>query len=515
MFTFGFSYVGAIYLLMLFMPNIIWAKNQPQGYSADGENRILAALERIGEAACTCCVLVFSDFNIRITPWALWLGISFLLMLLYEAYWVRYFKSPKNMEDFYKPMLGISVPGATLPVIAFILLGIYGTNIFLIVSGVILGIGHIGIHREHYREINSDKPRKRKRIAKTAVCAILGCALAVISFFIGARNINYMNHYRLILNGVDEQIYVELGGQEQYLLVRGADQRNPVIVFLHGGPSSPDSFVNYCWTDDLLADYTVIDWDQRGCGRTYVHNRKTDPQNTTATYEQALADLDDLADYALKRFGQDQLILVGHSYGTILAADYMERHPEKVSAYVAIAQVVSMDMNNTVLANDAMAAAKAIGRSDHKIKARLADYKATPTVINTLMLRNEAIPFLPEALPDQMVRLSLFSAYMGMPDLQWYIKSFAPVEDYLKLNSSLFDALNGFDLYKVKTSDNIPITYISGSRDYICPVSAIADYISKSGVNGKLYIVDECGHGVQYTKPHEVSRIILHALAGN
>ena len=77
-------------------------------------------------------------------------------MLLYEIYWGRYFKSKKTMKDFYSSLLGVPVAGATLPVLAFLLLGVYGKNIFLIISTIILGIGHIGIHLNHKknRKIN-------------------------------------------------------------------------------------------------------------------------------------------------------------------------------------------------------------------------------------------------------------------------------------------------------------------------------------------------------------------------
>ena len=153
---FGFSYVGLILLLMLTIPNLIWTKNQPRDYEkyAPNENKILQILERAGEAAVTCCALIFSDFNIGdISLWSVWLGIAFLLMILYEIYWVRYFRSEKNMADFYRSLLGIPVAGATLPVAAFFLLGIYGKNIFMIISVIILGIGHIGIHLNHSKEI--------------------------------------------------------------------------------------------------------------------------------------------------------------------------------------------------------------------------------------------------------------------------------------------------------------------------------------------------------------------------
>ena len=150
--NFGFSYVGLIYLLMLFIPNIIWTKHQPAGYDFQGEKPALELLERIGQVCVTCCALIFSDFNINdLSLWTIWLGISFILMLLYEMYWLRYFRSEHTLWNFYRSFYGIPVPGASLPVAAFLLLGIYGKVIWLIISIIILGIGHIGIHIQHWK----------------------------------------------------------------------------------------------------------------------------------------------------------------------------------------------------------------------------------------------------------------------------------------------------------------------------------------------------------------------------
>lgn len=155
---FGFSYVGLIYLIMLMVPNMLWTKNKPKDYEkyVGNENKVLLAFERVGEVLVSTVAVVFTDFNLRSwTPWSLWLVVSFALMLLYEVFWVRYFKSEKTMADFYSSLLGIPVAGATLPVAAFFLLGIYGRNILMIVSTVILGVGHIGIHLCHENEIRN------------------------------------------------------------------------------------------------------------------------------------------------------------------------------------------------------------------------------------------------------------------------------------------------------------------------------------------------------------------------
>lgn len=152
---FGFSYIGLIFMFMLIIPNLIWTKKQPQGYSAKNENKFFAVLERGGEMLTTCCALLFSDFNLREwSKWSLWLAAAFALMAMYEIWWVRYFKSERKLADFYSSFLGVPVAGATLPVIAFFLLGIYGKVIWMLIASIILGIGHIGIHLQHRKEIN-------------------------------------------------------------------------------------------------------------------------------------------------------------------------------------------------------------------------------------------------------------------------------------------------------------------------------------------------------------------------
>ncbi len=153
---FGFSYIGLIFLLLLMFPNIIWSKNKPKDYEkyVKNENKVLLLFERVGEVLVTCLSLIFTDFNINeISNRSIILLVAFIIMMLYEIYWIRYFKSNKTMKDMYSSLLGIPVAGATLPIVAFLLLGIYGKNIFLIIATLILGVGHIGIHINHKKEI--------------------------------------------------------------------------------------------------------------------------------------------------------------------------------------------------------------------------------------------------------------------------------------------------------------------------------------------------------------------------
>ena len=139
---------------MLWIPNAMWAKHKPEGYDPSGENRILLIFERVGQVLCTATILLFTDYNpCYVESWTAWFVASVMLMILYEVFWVRYFRSKQTVADFYRPLFGIPAPGATLPVAAFLLLGIYGKVIWLIIASVVLGIGHIGIHLQHTKNL--------------------------------------------------------------------------------------------------------------------------------------------------------------------------------------------------------------------------------------------------------------------------------------------------------------------------------------------------------------------------
>jgi hypothetical protein len=150
---------------MLFVPNIIWGSgSKPAGYdeAEKRENKVLLAFERIGQVAATVSVLIFPAIDplIKILPdglyfkWRiLFLITAFILMILYECYWIKYFKSTRTLEDMYSSFAGFPVAGATLPVLALLLMGIYSRNLIVMASSIILGVGHIGIHLKHLRDI--------------------------------------------------------------------------------------------------------------------------------------------------------------------------------------------------------------------------------------------------------------------------------------------------------------------------------------------------------------------------
>lgn len=523
---FGFSYVGLLWLIMLFVPNIIWTKNKPKDYDeyASHENKVLLFFERVGQFIVTPVALIFSDFNFK--GWNFWcavLIISFLCMVLYEIFWVRYFRSEKTMKDYYRGILGIPVAGATLPVIAFFLLGIYGGNALMLIGSFILGIGHIGIHLAHRKESCGAKNKKKRKIVfrillgipKVIVSIILILIVAFFTVTIVGRNINQIKRAIEYKDGINKSEYVMLNGQEQYILMIGHNTSNPVIISLHGGPGAPSTSADYCWLDYLTDDYTVVCWDQRGCGRTYYHNIKDDPDNSTVSFEQAEEDLDALVDYVCERFGQNKVIIMGHSYGSLLGSEYVLDHPEKVSHYIGIGQEVKEEgwYSYTYVYEDAMKKAQEAGDSTDKMEAAYKAFLENPDINNMNTLQKYTDKYHPlKVTEDVSTKATFFSPYVGVDDVRWYlnlVKAAMGDGTYEKLMGPLEDYLLDFNAYKRSTDFQVPVLFISGSEDWMCPVGMIEEYYEVITAPRKdMYLVDGCGHSPQAQLPEEFATAI-------
>ena len=105
--------------------------------------------------------------------------------------------------------------------------------------------------------------------------------------------------------------------------------------------------------------------------------------------------MDALVDYLRERFGQEKIIIMGHSYGTILGSSYVKAHPEKVSAYIAVAQVVSLEKSDLYSYQDALAKAKAAGDDFSMMETAYQKYASDPTLVNLMEVRSEVSKYHP------------------------------------------------------------------------------------------------------------------------
>jgi pimeloyl-ACP methyl ester carboxylesterase len=126
---------------------------------------------------------------------------------------------------------------------------------------------------------------------------------------------------------------VTLGGMEQWLLIRGQDRSNPIVLVLHGDPGRPEIYMAHAWQRPLERDFVVVQWDRRGSGKSYY-----DDPDRPIRFTRELADTVELIGKLRARFGPRRIIVVGHSYGSLLGVALAQQHPELVRAYVGVGQ---------------------------------------------------------------------------------------------------------------------------------------------------------------------------------
>jgi pimeloyl-ACP methyl ester carboxylesterase len=138
---------------------------------------------------------------------------------------------------------------------------------------------------------------------------------------------------------INEEGFVQIGGIGQCITIKGDDKRNPVILFLHGGPGDAWSPFANSWFGPWEKDFTLVQWDQRGAGRTYG---KTGPSiEPTMTIDRMVQDGIEVSEYLTKHLGKKKIILVGGSWGSILGIYMAKQRPDLFYAYVGMAQLVN------------------------------------------------------------------------------------------------------------------------------------------------------------------------------
>ena len=130
---------------------------------------------------------------------------------------------------------------------------------------------------------------------------------------------------------------VSIGGTNQWITVRGEDRRNPILLYLHGGPGHAEMGSNPRFKE-LEKRYVVVNWDQRGSGKSFSPNLSKETLNV----DQFLSDTHEMVEMLKKRFGREKIYLVGHSWGSLLGMIEISKHPESLYAYVGVGQFADL-----------------------------------------------------------------------------------------------------------------------------------------------------------------------------
>lgn len=295
--------------------------------------------------------------------------------------------------------------------------------------------------------------------------------------------------------------FVNINGIEQYFLHYKKKEGAPVLLFLHGGPGFFEHLMAYeldkAWGDCV----TQVHWDQRGSGRTWAKS-KTKPTNM----KQMLSDLDAVVLYLKEKYQVEKIILLGHSWGSILGSVYAKEHPEHVMAYIGSGQVISMAENEREGYAHALKAAKEAG-NEKQINKLLA-LTSYPDVTHKNILKEVGFVHKVEMSYAKnngnanLMNIMKKSPCFGFKDLLAMLKS-------NKVNEALIREALTFDLYQSGTDYAIPVFYILGEKDMTTPVSLTKAYFEKvTAPKKELKMIANAGHNVMYEKMQEYASVL-------
>ncbi len=139
--------------------------------------------------------------------------------------------------------------------------------------------------------------------------------------------------------GIEREERVVIGGIPQWISIRSRDRRAPILLILHGGPGFTLSPVSHYYMRDWEEFFTVVQWDQRGAGKTY-RSEEAEALARTMTIDRLVLDTEELIEHLRKQFKRDRVVLMAHSFGTILGVKLAQKRPDLLYAYVGMGQFV-------------------------------------------------------------------------------------------------------------------------------------------------------------------------------
>ena len=260
--------------------------------------------------------------------------------------------------------------------------------------------------------------------------------------------------------GISVEQKITLGGWEQTIFIRGRNRANPVLLFLHGGPGLPEmpfSHVNA----ELERDFTVVHWDQRGAGKSY----RADIAPETMNVEQFVRDTEELTRHLRRTFAQKKIYLAGFSWGSLVGALTVSRHPEYYRAYIGISQLVDISESELLLHRAGIA--QATERGYPQVARKLHAIGEPPyKTRHDERLVNKITKDIQPHFPGEMTRarylfLGLQSPYYSLAD-DWQV-----VRGITFSGRHLEDDIHSHNLMKEVPTIAVPVWFFVGRHDTV------------------------------------------------
>ncbi|PKR84690.1 alpha/beta fold hydrolase [Heyndrickxia camelliae] len=289
-------------------------------------------------------------------------------------------------------------------------------------------------------------------------------------------------------NSIVESSFVKIGGIDQWITIRGENRNNPVLLLIHGGPASTYSIFN-----PLLRSwekhFTVVQWDQRGAGKTFGKNGKDGCG--TITFERLAKDGIEVTEYLIAKLGQPKVVLIGSSAGSLIGIMMAKLRPELFHAYVGTDQNAPDSQNllhkitiNAVQASGNTKGVKLLekmGANRSQISRKDVDKR------NRILVK--AIRDVPNMITDIILPSMISSPEHKIRDIMDIFKGMSYSLDHL------YTELINFDFKKIGMIFELPVFIIHGDNDIITPTQLAKLYFNEIEAPYKEFVlIKNAGH---------------------
>ncbi len=288
---------------------------------------------------------------------------------------------------------------------------------------------------------------------------------------------------------VNEQSFIDLGGEKQYVEITGTYADKPVLLFLHGGPGWPQTPHLRYFNSEIADSMTLVAWEQRGCGKSFMHN----PEAQNMSLHRIVEDGHELTQWLKEKFRKDKIYLAGFSWGSVVGLKLIEEYPDDYAAYFGIAQV--LNIRQSLKLSRKWIAEQARAKGDQAALLVLDQLEKGDTSLcigelNCLLKQHELLNkyggaiFNKEAVAEIQKAESHYEDYINYDWLAAFQYSAGHLE------KDLFAT----DLTGLK-SIKIPVYFLLGRHDWNLPSAVTEEFVNKLNAPHKEIIwFEQSGH---------------------
>ena len=305
--------------------------------------------------------------------------------------------------------------------------------------------------------------------------------------------------------GINESMYVEINGTKQWINIYGEDINNPVLLYLHGGPGSSTSDIDYVFIRKWADVYTVVTWDQRNCGKSYDQEQN----DIVLTKDLLMEDGRQMTEFLLNYMGKDKITILGHSWGSYYGANLVLEYPEYYECFIGTGQLIDMVENETAFKEEALKWAE----GDEEALALVHQLTPDNFTMDHIMARNTLMEkygygMMVDGADYNLMTTILFNPNYSIIDWVKYFQRDMSV--YLDFFNS--DELRVFSL-KDRYDYEVPYYNINGDKDYQTNYILAQEYFENVNAPYKeMFIMEDTTHGLLESKSEYFSQI-LHQIA--